>query len=153
MGMEETRDQARDRALAALGDLRRGQSLTAAADSAGTTVPTVLRHVGRAITQLPNGRYEAKPWDRFQRSVRILTASGPERITVKDSRTASKIGRYWNAVDNFVLNGDSEALENFSRKFFQVNGVKHEFLTDLGLIERLAFAGEISFEDLYTEIS
>lgn len=145
------RDDARLRAFDALRIMRQGISLTEAASLTGTTVPTVLRHVGRAITQLPNGRYQAKPWDRFQRSVRILTASGPERITVKDSRTASKIGRYWNAVDNFVLNGDSQALERFSRKFFQVNGVKHQFLTDLDLIERLAFAGEISFEDLYAK--
>jgi hypothetical protein len=112
-----------------------------------------LRHAGRAIEQLPNGRYEAKPWDRFERSVLILTPSGPERLTVKDSRTASKIGRYWNAVDDFLLTGATEDLERFASESFQVEGAQHGFMTDLDLIERLGFAGEISFEDLYEHSS
>lgn len=148
-----SRDDPQLRALDALSLMRRGLSLTAAATEAATTPETVRKYVGRAIEQLPNGRYQAKPWDRFERSVRILTPDGPERITVKDSRTASKIGRYWNAVADFLVRGPTEPLEAFASQTFQVDGEQYGFITDLDLIERLAFGSEISFEDLYTHTS
>ncbi len=148
-----SRDDPQLRALEALSLMRRGESLTAAATEASTAPETVRKYVGRAIERLPNGRYQAKPWDRFERSVRILIPDGPERITVKDSRTASKVGRYWNAVHDFLTTGETEDLERFGSESFQVDGQQFGFIADLDLIERLAFGSEISFEDLYTHTS
>lgn len=147
--MDERQRATKARALKALSLMRRGLSLTAAATQARTTPETVRKYAGRAIDRQSNGHYEARPWDRMKRSVRILTPTGPERITVKDSRTATLISDYWNEIDRFVLSGATEGLKRFVNASFQVDGVKYGFLTDLNQIERLAFAGEISFEDLY----
>ena len=68
---------------------------------------------------------------------------------VSDSETTAKIGAHWNAVDKFLTTGDSSALSAFRNVSIRAEGRRFALLTDTTIIETLANAGEVSFEDLY----
>jgi len=141
---------ARLRALDALHRMRaQGLSLTQAADRALTTPATVRKYAGSALTRAASGRYRAKPWDRLARTLNVLTPRGVEQVTVRDSRTASRIAAHAAAVDRFLKTGDARALRPFRRQSFRAGKVAFPFLTDLRTLERLGNVGEVSFEDLY----
>lgn len=141
---------ARQRALEALSDMRtKGWSLTRAAREAETTPRNVQKYARRALKTTEGGRYTPTPFDRMPRAVRLLKPDGIEVVVVRDSRTASKVGRYWNAVDRHLKTGDPAELSKFRGKSFQVHGIPHEFLTDADTIEALANVGEVAFEEMY----
>src|SRR5271168_2354387 len=105
---QETED--RERALAALARMRREKvSLRAAARAEETEPKTVRRYVASALRQDKSGRYRATLYDRIPRTLHFLT----EVLTIRDSRTASKIAQHSNAVRKYVRTGDSSGLEQF----------------------------------------
>jgi len=124
-------------------------SLTTAARLEGHGPRTVIRYVGKALTKARNGRYKAKPSDRFTRRLHMLTEKGPDSITVRGSRLASKIGSYMNAVEGYLTTGEVDELEKYAGKSVTVGKGKYPFVTDVDLIRQLYDAGAISFEDLY----
>ncbi len=127
----------------------RGVSLTKAAREAGTTPRTMRRHVGRALTTDAHGRIVATKSDRIPRTLRFVTAGGLTELTVRDSRTASRIARYMAAVNRLLTTGDRRAIRPFRGKAIRTGKIAYPFITDSKTLERLAFAGEVSFEDLY----
>lgn len=150
---EESR-AARDRALEALHLMRHGGlSLAEATDLAGTTRRTMLKYVHWALEKDQSGECGTTPWDRIPRRMRFLTPSGQIVLFVKDSRSAEKVGRYANAVKQFLQTGDASGLREFRSEVIQVNGVEHEFVTSTRVLRRLARAGEVRFEDLYPTTS
>lgn len=149
----ESEIEARERALATLASMRRENlSLTAAAGSVGIDPRTVLRYVGSALRQGPDGEYRAVPHDSIPRTLHFITPSGTVPITVADSRTASRIAEHMNAVRSFTHRGDSSALEGFRGESFEASGVTYEFITDLATLSRLADAGELAIEGLYRAV-
>src|SRR4051812_8797348 len=124
-------------------------SLREASRQAGTTPRTVQRHVGKALKRGHDGRYGATKFDRIPRTLRFVTSRGLTDLTVRDSRTASQIGRYMAAVHTYLTTGDRRALRQFRGKNIRAGKVAYPFITDGKTLERLAFAGEVSFEDLY----
>lgn len=142
--------RARLRAIAVV-DLMRddGLSLTAAADRVGTTRKTVLKYTGRALEKGDDGEWEAKPWDRIIRLVKFPKEAGPKTLPVRDSRSADKVARYWDAVDEFRETGNEEVFEPFRGETVQVRGKQHDFLTDPDLLKRQTRAGVLTFEHLY----
>ena len=66
-----------------------------------------------------------------------------------DSRTASRIAEYMNAVRALVRTGDSSALLNFKGEYFEAGGVRYEFVTDPEFLYKLGDAGELEIEGLY----
>ena len=70
-------------------------------------------------------------------------------VEVRDSRTASRNARYWNAVDRYLRTGNEKLLRPFRGKSFSSRGVRHEFVTDTDTLERAALIGQVTFEDLY----
>jgi hypothetical protein len=79
----------------------------------------------------------------------IPTPQGPQEIRIRGSREASRLGRYWAAVDKYYENGDV-SLQKFSgESITAVDGTKHPLLTDLDVLNRLGSAGVLSFESLY----
>lgn len=141
---------ARERALEALNLMRaRGLSLTAAAYRVGTTRETMLKYAGRALEKNEAGEWVPKPWDRIIRPMRFPTPTGVRLLAVRDSRSASKIARYWAAVREFLLTGNEELLRPFRAETVQVEGEEHSFVTDPDTLMTLATAGEVRFEDLY----
>lgn len=149
--LTERSQDARERALEALANVRtEGWSPTRAAKAAGTTLKTMKRYLGPVLEKQESGRYKAKGYDRMIRMMRFQTEKGLIALEVKDSRSASRIAKYWAAVDHYLTDGDPERLKPFRGKSVQVNGEPHPFITDLDTLERLALAGEVRFEDLYT---
>ena len=138
--------QARGRALDALSIMRRdGVSLRTAARRADTTPNNVLRHAGPALERR-GGRYVASPADRFARLMQVLGRDvGIVSVSVRGSRQASLIARHWNAVNRYLNSGNDSDLRRFTGR--SVAGV--EFETDLDVIDELAGAGELEFEEIY----
>jgi hypothetical protein len=144
--------QARERALGALGLMRReGVPIKHAARQSGTTVETVLRHVGSVLGRTTRGRYTPRPYDRLYRRMPVLTTAGRIPVEVRDSRSASLLARHANAVKRYVHTGDASGLREFRGKAIRTNKRGYRLLSDLDLatIDRLAQAGELSFEDVY----
>jgi prophage tail gpP-like protein len=139
----------RRRALAAVSQMRKGKSLTRAAKLAHTTPGTVKRYAPKIVVQPKSGRYEAKPYDQLTREMRFLTPKGVTALPIRSSASASRIGEYWNEVDRYVRTGRSDGLRRFRNKSVTVRGKRHPFVTDEALLDRLANAGEVRFEDLY----
>jgi hypothetical protein len=141
---------AQQRSLEALNLMRaRGYSLAKAAREAGVGARTVLRRVGSALTAGPDGRYAATAWDRLPRTMRFLTPRGLANVTVTDSRLASHLAAYMSAVHRYLDTGDRRALAAFRGQAFVGPKAKYAFITDPKTLERLAYAGEVSFEDIY----
>ncbi len=147
----EQQTQARERALATLALMRRkGLALAMAAKAERTSPRTVKRYVGSTLRQKgPRGRYRPRAYDRIPRTLHVVTPQGTLPVTVRDSRTASRIAQYMNAVRTYVSTGDSSALNRFKGKTFQAGGKTYPFLTDPASLDRLADAGALAIEELY----
>jgi len=144
--------QARRRALDAVSLMRKdGLSLGQAARAAGTTVNAVKRHAGPVLKRDDWGRYTAKASDRLVRPMLVPTLDGLMTLDVRDSRTASKIAAYHNAVKRYLDTGDDRALRRFAGRRGGVTVAKrfYPFITDTAILDRLADAGELAFDDLY----
>jgi hypothetical protein len=143
------RDASR-RALDAISKMRtEGLSLTQAAAKSGTTVGAVKKYAAPALEKTPGGRYQATAFDRLYRRMEFLTPNGKVALEVRDSRSASRIAGYWNAVDHYLRTGDDRHLRPYRGKGVTVGKRFYPFVTDLPTLDRLAAAGEVSFEDLY----
>jgi hypothetical protein len=141
---------ARKRALGVLSRMRtEGKSMTAAIREVETSKRTVVRYVGSALVQQPSGRYRATLSDRFRRGLHFLTAEGQISITLYSSRLASKVAEYWTAVDHYLKTGDATRLNLFVGKTIRAGKQSYPFITDPRNLDRIANAGEVSFEDLY----
>jgi DNA-binding CsgD family transcriptional regulator len=141
---------ARERALEAVHLMRTyGYSLTRAARAAGTTVRTVRKYLPRALRKMESGRYRATPSDRYTRRMFFDTEGGRLAISVRGSRAASRIARHVAAVDRYLRTGSTEALQEFEGQTVKAGRVTYPFITDPVLLDRLAHAGEFSFESVY----
>jgi hypothetical protein len=127
----------------------KGKSLTAAIKEAETKRAIVDRYVGSALVKGVNRRYRAKASDRFARELHFLTPEGRISITVRGSRTASKIAEYSAAVDRYLNTGDTAQLDKYRGKSVRAGKLKLSFLTDPKILDRLANAEQVGFEDLY----
>lgn len=142
--------RARGRALEALNLMRRdGLPLEQAAGQAHTTPNAVLRYAGSALTKEQRGRYEATPYDRLARSMTFYTDRGRTTLEVRDSRSASRIGKYMNAVDHYLNTGDDYQLRAFHGQSVRVDKLAYPFITDTDVLDTLAGAGELRFDSLY----
>jgi len=141
----------RDKALAALALMRRDKLSMRAATSAAETDPTTLkRYVGSALRRDKSGHYRATRYDRIARTLNFLTLTGPVAVTVRDSRTASKIAEHSNAVRKYVRTGDASALEAFKHESFRAAGITNRFVTGIEALDLLADAGSLTaIESLY----
>lgn len=147
-------EQTRQRVFEVLQRMRAtGASLTRAAHDAHTTLRTVRKHAASAVQQEVNGRYRVTKSDRLARTLRFLTPDGVISVSVRGSRTASRIARHWAAVDRYLRTGNTDALRDFADNTFRVKGTTRSFVTDPVLLDRLANAGEVSFEDLYAHVA
>ncbi len=127
----------------------RGVSLRQASREFGIDPRTVVRLGGSALRKRASGRYAAKASDRLLRVLVVPTREGLREIAVRDSRQASQVAEYWNAVHRYLETGDDSALRKFRRKrITDANGVRVPLLTDLDELDRLGSAGVLSFESL-----
>jgi hypothetical protein len=141
---------ARERAFEVLQLMRRkGFSLTRAAREAHTTPETTRNNVGPALKRSKNGRYAATASDRLTRRIWFLTPTGKVEVSVRGSKAASRAAEHSAAVHQYLKTGDSRLLDAFQGQAIRSRNQTHFFLTDTEALERLANAGEVSFERLY----
>jgi hypothetical protein len=141
---------ARERMFEAVQLMRsKGYSLTRAAREAHTTAETIRKYGGSALTRSKNGRYAATTSDRLSRRVWFFTSTGKVEVSVRGSKVASRVAQYMAAADRFLTTGDARPLAAFEGQVIRSGKKSFPFLTDTEALERLANAGEVSFERLY----
>lgn len=144
----EKRAQARQRALRALTDMRRGASLSQAARNNGISIRTMKRYVGAALRQdRPGGRIRARKSDRLPRYLQLPGVDGPIDITARGSKQATEISRYKAAVNRFLAD-DPDALTRWQGK--KIAGVK--LITDREILKSLAHKDLLPYS-LYRSLS
>jgi hypothetical protein len=93
-----------------------GASLQQASRAVGISPRTVIRRGGRALRKHSNGRYTASATDRLLRVMMIPTPNGKSEIVVPDSRQATLLAEYWNAVHRYLDTGDASGIKKFRAK-------------------------------------
>jgi hypothetical protein len=126
-------------------------SLQQAAREFSVPPKEVVRLGGSALRRMPSGRYAAKAKDNLLRVLSLPGRRGLREIAFDDSREASLVGKYWDAVGLYLQTGDSSGLKEFRRKSVKdANGKRFELLTGLDELDRLGSAGVLSFESIYS---
>lgn len=136
------------RALRVLRLMREGRSLTAAARAAHIDPRTARRYIGGAMRRTAR-RYVPARSDTFPRMLRFVTPDGVVALKVRSSLSASRIARYWTAVDHYLRSGDTQRLRAFRGNAVRTGKLAYPFITDPRTLDRLAQAGEVRFEELY----
>jgi hypothetical protein len=82
--------------------------------------------------------------------MRLLDEQGVYPVEPADAHEAAKLARYWNAVREYLNTGDDHELRRFRDQRLRTRqNTVLPFLTDLDILDRLAGAGEVNFEELY----
>ena len=128
----------REKSLAVLSELRntKSKTLPQAANDNNVTVKNVIKHTNGF--KKVNGKPVVKRWDRIKRVMRINTGGKEKSVEIKDSRTASVVGRYHNAVKQFLNTGDKTKLSKFrNKKVKDSKGKLHKLETNPDEIIRI----------------
>jgi hypothetical protein len=116
----------------------------------GLSRSTARSLLGSSLTLDRTGRLQPRRFDRLYRGeMQLLTPDGRITVEVRDSRTATRLAQHASAVRRYVETGDDRALRRLRSKSVQIGGKKLDLLTDTRQIDRLAHAGEVSYESLY----
>ena len=76
------------------------------------------------------GKWTAKSKDRISRIMSVYENGKQTWIDVRDSRIASKIGKYNSAVNEFLTTAEVKVLKPFKRPFKDSQGKLHYFDID-----------------------
>jgi len=135
-------------------EVRLGATLTQASRKFGIDRRLVSRLGKPAFRKLNNGRWAAKKSDRLLRVLPLPSREGLIDIGVGDSRQATVIGKYWNAVDLYLNTGDHSGLHAFQGKHIvDTDGKRVLLMTDIRELDRQGSAGNLSFETLYARVA
>jgi hypothetical protein len=140
--------QTRTKGLHALEDMRKGDSATAAARKAHTTVRSMNKHVGSELSRSESGRYAATKGDRLYTIMNVVTVDGTREVAVRGSHQRSKVARHFAAVRRFLRTGDDEPLRKFEGE--KVGGLQLE--TDPEVLEERGRLHEFDFPELYAAV-
>jgi hypothetical protein len=135
--------------LQALTKARRGMPPTRAAREAGTTLETMRRYAPGHIRRRRNGRLAVSAVDYMRRPMKMLTEFGTITVNVRDSRTASRLGKYLAAVRSYTHYGHTAQLTPFEGKTLRVDGFRLPYITNVEQLDRLAWAGELDLPEIY----
>jgi hypothetical protein len=129
-------------------------SLRQASLEQGISPSTVLRHAKAGLRKTSRGTYMARASDRLLRVLVLPTPGGLAEIATMDSRAATLVAEYWNAVTQYLETGDDGELARFrGQSMVDAQGNAVPLLTDLDELERLGSAGVLSFQSLYAKAS
>jgi len=138
----------REKSLDVLRKVRNGQSLSKASKELHIKPETVLKHTN--AFRKSNGKWIAKSQDRISRVMSVYENGKQEWIEIRDSRTASKIGKYNSVVNEFLRTGNEDVLKPFKKPFKDSNGNLHYFETDPDkLYEIVESQEELEFYEIY----
>ncbi len=146
---------ARRRALEVVSESRRGKgSLSKLARARGIAPKTVRRASGAFHKK--GSRWVAARTDQVERWLKSYEKGYRVEVLVQDSRTATLLSRYANAVGRYRETGDPSGLEAFAGKTYRDAADKtHSFETDPAAIRAAMERSESdfgAFVDLYYEV-
>lgn len=122
--------------------MRSGKSLTYSSKEFGLDKKTVKQHIKSAIRK-KRERWVAKRTDRIERCLIINEKGQSIEIIVTNSKDASLIGEYHNAVKKFLETGDKSLLEKFKRRVIKDSkGKKHKLETNPDKLYEISEARE-----------
>jgi hypothetical protein len=130
----------RKTSLDVLSKVRRGQSLSSASRELRIKPKTVIKHTN--AFKKSGRRWIAKSRDRISRVMSIYENGKQQWVEIKSSRTASKIGKYNSAVNQFLRTGNEDVLKPFKKPFKESNGNLHYFETDPDKLYEIAESRE-----------
>lgn len=131
-----------------------GKSLTQASRDFGLDPRAVRSRAGNALRKTKSGRYVARRSDKLLRLLVIPSSEGLKEVAVRDSRTASTIAAYSDAVHRFLQTGDQSSLRKFKRlRINDAAGNRIKLLTEVRELMQLGSAGVLSFESLYARVA
>lgn len=135
-------------------EVRLGSTLTQASRKFHIDPRMVRQRARPALRKLRNGRWAVKKSDRLLRVLPLPSREGLIDIGVGDSRQATVIGKYWNAVDLYRNTGDDSGLHAFhGEHIIDADGKRVPLMTDTHELDRLGSAGNLSFETLYSRVA
>ena len=138
---------------AALLELNRGQSLTAAARSFGVTTKRLREYASQRKLVRRQGRRWV-PRDKRLRRVPVISRGRVRVITVPGYEPARRVGEHFQAVGTFVQTNDIELLKPFRRGFVRsIDGKEHPFETDPNTLHRIAAMDTPPFHEIYEIVS
>ncbi len=137
-------------ALKVLSQMRERKSLSRASEEFGISPETAQSHIRSAIKKKRN-RWVAKKHDRIQRQMVINEKGESKSIIVINSKDASLIGKYHNAVKQFLQTGDESLLKPFKNESIKDSrGRKHLLETNPQALFDIAEAREdAEFFEIY----
>lgn len=140
----------RERSLRVIASMRENPklTLTEAAKREGTTPEAVVWFGERSVTK-SQGRWRVSVADRLLRQMYVYSDGQIVDVSVRGSRKASELARYFNAVRLFREEGDDTALQYFEGR--SVAG--HVYETDLDTLEEMARRDVLSIEDVYSLVA
>ena len=120
----------RERSLEILSIAKKSkQSLSEIAKKNHVSVGTVINNTN-AFKKIHN-KWVTKKFDRISRVIKINENGTEKSIEIKDSRITSLVGRYHNAVKQFLNTGDKKSLSEFrNKKIKDAHGKLHKFETN-----------------------
>ncbi len=130
----------REKSLDILRKVRKGESLSRASRELHTTPETVIKNTG-AFRKV-NGKWIAKSQDRISRVMGLYEDGEQIWIEIRDSRIASRIGKYNSVVKEFLRTGNVDVLKSFTKPFKDANGKSHYFETDPDKLYKIAESQE-----------
>jgi hypothetical protein len=127
-----------------------GLSLRQAARVVGVDARSVTRLAGPVLRKDKRGRWTVSKRDRLLRVLNVPGTRGLREVAVRDSRTASQIASYADAIRKYIRTGDAALLKPFRKlTVVDANGKRISLLTNSRALDRLGHAGLLSFESLY----
>jgi hypothetical protein len=136
---------ARRKALEVVSEARRGKgSLSKLARARGIASRTVRRASGAFRKR--EGRWVVTKTDRVERWLKSYEGGYRTEVLVDDSRTASLLSRYSNAVGRYLETGDPSGLADFEGKTYRdTTGAVHTFETNPDAIRAAIERSESDF--------
>jgi hypothetical protein len=125
-------------------------TLTRAARAVGIDPKVVKQLAGSALRKDKRGRIVPTKSDSLLRVLTIPGQKGAREVVVRDSRTASQLATYADAVRKYIRRGDPSLLNRFRSSVVKdARGRRIRLVTNLRQLNELGNAGVLSFESLY----
>jgi len=114
------------------------------------------KRLARYRTQNTSSNWKGRKWrivDR--RPVNMLIASrGKITVITVPFRSKGKVGRYWNAVNQFLEDNDPSHLKPFTNSGIRDTSHKlHPWEADPNTLRKLDSIGELKFVDIYSNVA
>ena len=130
--------------------VRKGESVSKAAKSIHAAPETLKSYIKQAGVGVKQGRRTRIGADFRPRDIPIYSEGRKYAIRVNDYETASRIGHYSNAVNEFLRTNNRSVLKEFEgESVVDASGKRYVFETRPNVLYKLDASSTESFEEVY----